>query len=129
MLFASNLPTEYSTHDMGDPISSPTRRTNCRQNLEMIFHPSEKKFAFFFATNLIPSSKTHFSRRSFGIKRYIIEVLYFLDLSPPVPQQNYLETQCPPDFLFFRDSRPAPERHRNVYFRLSTFDSLGRRPR
>jgi len=87
---------EYSTRDIGDHISSPTRQDKCRQIFEMNFHPYEKKFVFFPATSLIPSPKTHFSRRSFGIKRYIIEALYFLD-RPRIPQKNVLEHQCPLD--------------------------------
>jgi hypothetical protein len=43
-----NAPAEYSSHDIRDHISSPTRRTNHRQNCEMIFHPSRRIFAFFF---------------------------------------------------------------------------------
>jgi hypothetical protein len=88
-------PKEYSTHDIGDHISSPTRQTRCRQFPEMIFHPSGKKFAFFFTTNLIPSSKTHFSRRLFGIKRYIIEALTFLDRLSYPPNEFFWRPYAP----------------------------------
>jgi hypothetical protein len=92
---APYAPKEYSTHDIGVYFSSPTRRTKCRQIFEMIFHPSEKKFAFFFTTNLIPVSKTHFLRRSFGIKRHIIEALTFLDRPRISPNKIFWSTDAP----------------------------------
>jgi hypothetical protein len=94
-------PTEYSTYDIRDRISSPTPPNQAPAIFRNGFSPVRKKTRIFFRDQPHSQIKNALFAPLIWNKALYNRGSVFPRPPHASPQQNYLETPCPPDLEFF----------------------------